>query len=72
MGAHEGFVEAAGEFKRDLQAGGCFSPDEITAMLGSFVLCVYRQMFTSEMPPEMSEALVKTTLVNERMLAEGP
>lgn len=68
--AHESFAAQAREFKAVLTAGDCFTPDEIAAMLGSFVLAVYQQRIASVGSPEWYESMVKQTLLAERMIEE--
>ena len=46
---HGPFIESAQEFKRQLVGGG-FTPDEIAAMLGTYVLTTYQQHLNQQLP----------------------
>lgn len=67
---HSQFIEQAQAFKDQLEnAIPSFTAEEIAAMLGSFVHCVYQQVFRTEYPPELYEMLTKQSLVSDRMIA---
>lgn len=67
---HAQFVDLAREFKDALHNAGCFTRDEIAAMLGSFVLAVYQQQLATFTSPDAAEYMAKNTVLAERLLEE--
>lgn len=66
---HGLFIDRTLEFKSQLQEAG-FTAEEIAAMLGTWVLCVYQQQFVTQYPPEMMEMVSKQTAMINRDLVE--
>lgn len=63
-------IEQMRELKRQLIAAACFTPEEIAAMLGTFMIGSVQQHLAAEFPPEFFEMLTKHNRMSDIALSE--